>query len=86
MLLCCMLPALKNVDADGVCTTTLNHYISNDASAVHSSTAACMKFRLEYLLKQRYNCHMRQVKLNGLYYYGIVYHSHIMMEPNKMSN
>ena len=89
-----MLPALKIVVAVGICAMTFNHSMLSDASAVHSFTTACMKFCLEYLLNERHNCHMiitqpklmRQLKVNGLYYYSLVYHSHIMMEQNKMPN
>lgn len=81
-----MLPALTIVAAVGICTMTFNHSILSDALAVHSVTAACVKFRLKYILKECHICYLRQLKFNGLYYYGIVYQSQIMMEPNEVSN
>ena len=76
-----MLPALTIVTAVGICTVTISHSTLSDALAVHTVTAACMKF-----LKECHNCYTRQLKLNGLYYYGVVYQSQIMMEPNRMAN
>ena len=58
-LICWMLPALKVVVAVSICTITVNLSILSDASAMHSFTAACIKFHLEYLLKE-WHCHIRQ--------------------------
>ena len=41
--------------------------------------------RLENL-KERHICYMRQPELNGLCYYSMVYQSHTVIEPNKISN